>query len=404
MTIKQYMDENNLNRLALVGSNSQGKSYALEQLAKDSEIKNCSICIWTEVKADENIKNSADSTTLISWLNRLIDMSSIKQEIDNKIQELDFLKIDEETFLNIRLTNNLSSYKGIIGAEITTNSNSFNKPGSGEKFLGQLHLISKILEDNTDNYYRYLIVDEPERHLHPSLYVKMGMILNNISKSGIKVIISTHSPVILEYFVEDTNEIVKMKNGLPIFIPTKEELINKTFNYNVYTDINFQFSSYSKIKSDIPTYFNRFILNLVYKSLFCDKIIIAEGYAEDEILKIFFEEYGNKSIINNIDYLIVYGKCFFPWLIDILKSIGVKVLSIHDKDNLDDPKHANVNELIAKFTDSLIVVDPKIENRLTLSSKDKVKSNVIEIRHKYINRQADLISFIEEIYNKVSQL
>ena len=210
MNIVEYLNQNNLERLALVGTNSQGKTYALDQFSKRPEVKNCSISVWSEVKADEGIKSSADSTTLISWLNRLIDMSDLKTKIDEKISSLDFTSVNVDNSINVGLKNDFASYKGVISAEISTSSNSFGKPGAGEKFLGQLYLISKILDDNTDEYYKYLIVDEPERHLHPSLYLKMATTLNKISKHGIKVIISTHSPIIVKYFIEDTNEIIKV--------------------------------------------------------------------------------------------------------------------------------------------------------------------------------------------------
>lgn len=195
-----YMNSNNLSRLALVGTNSQGKSYLIANTFKKELLKK-SILIGNEVKADENLKNSADNSTLITWLNTLMDNSKIKDEIDNEINKIDLSEINKDSFLNISLQNNLTSYKGIISAEIKTSSNEWGKPGSGEKFLGQLILISKILEDNKDDTYEYLVIDEPEQHLHPSLYIKIASILNKISNQGIKVIIATHSPVITQYFV-----------------------------------------------------------------------------------------------------------------------------------------------------------------------------------------------------------
>ena len=101
----------------------------------------------------------------------------------------------------------------LIGAKITTSSNSFKTPGSAEKFLGMLYLIAKILEESKNGWYQYLIMDEPERHFHPTLYMKVAKVLNKISKMGVKVIISTHSKKILKYFIWNTNKIIKMENG-----------------------------------------------------------------------------------------------------------------------------------------------------------------------------------------------
>lgn len=402
MNIKDYIVGSDISRLALVGTNSQGKTYALEQLSKDSEIRNCSICIWTEVKADENLKNSADGTTLVSWLNRLVDMSEIKSKIDEKISWFDFSSINNDNFINVSLANNFSSYKGIIGAEITTSSNIYNKPGAGERFLGQLYLISKILEDNNDAFYKYLIVDEPERHLHPSLYMKMSMILNKISKQGIKVIISTHSSEILSYFVEDTNEIVKMRNGNPIFIPSKAYLINLRNKYNVYTEEKFKFSSFCKIEGYIDLYFENFILNVIYRCLFSEIVIIAEGYAEDEIMKLYKERYKSNYKLGTLEYSIVFGKCFFPWIISILKELQLKIIAMYDRDSYDD-KHENLNKIIQQLADEYIMIDPKIEEKLNLpTGTDKVKLMIIELRKMYMENNDELEKILSLINEKVS--
>jgi predicted ATPase len=402
MTIKEYIVSNNINRLALVGTNSQGKTYMLEQLARDSEIKTCSICVWTEVKADENLKNTADSTTLVLWLNRLVDMSELKSKIDEKISDFDFTSINDNNFINVSLSNNLSSCKGLIGAEIATSSNTYHKPGAGERFLGQLYLISKILEGNNDDFYKYLIVDEPERHLHPSLYIKMSMILNKISKQGIKVIISTHSSEILNYFVENTNEIVKMKDGNPIFVQSKEDLIDLRDDFNVYTDENFKFSSFKKIENNIDLYFEKFILPIIYRSLFSEVVFVVEGYAEEEVMKLYKEKYKDNYKMGSLEYSVVFGKCFFPWIVSILKTLQLRVISIYDKDS-DDSKHKNLNVIIQEVSDDYIEVDPKVEKELELpTGTDKVKLMIIELRKMYMDNNEKLEKLLIKINEKLN--
>ena len=171
----EYMEKNNIERLALVGTNSQGKSYAISQEFKGAIAKQ-TILVANEVKADENLKNTADSSTFISWLNTLLDNTNAKKAIQEEIDKIDLSSINDDSFLSISINNNLDSYKGIVNAEIKTDSNQWKKPGSGERFLGQLLLMSKILEDNPDKTYKYLVIDEPEQHLHPSLYIKVAII------------------------------------------------------------------------------------------------------------------------------------------------------------------------------------------------------------------------------------
>ena len=92
-----YMNSNNLSRLALVGTNSQGKSYLIANTFKKELLKK-SILIGNEVKADENLKNSADNSTLITWINTLMDNSKIKDEIDNEINKIDLSEINKDSF------------------------------------------------------------------------------------------------------------------------------------------------------------------------------------------------------------------------------------------------------------------------------------------------------------------
>lgn len=62
--LKEYII--NKNRIALVGANSQGKTYQLEQLSKACNGK--VIFVESETKSDENMKNSGEKTTLIEWI------------------------------------------------------------------------------------------------------------------------------------------------------------------------------------------------------------------------------------------------------------------------------------------------------------------------------------------------
>ncbi len=66
---------------------------------------------------------------------------------------------------------------------------------SGIKSFG---LIQMLLETNTIDADRILIWDEPENHLHPQWQILFAKLLVQLSKIGIPVVVSTHSP----YFVQ----------------------------------------------------------------------------------------------------------------------------------------------------------------------------------------------------------
>ena len=285
------MEDNKLNRLALVGTNSQGKTYMINQEFKGSKSKKA-ILIMNEVKADENLKNSTDTSTLITWLNSLLDNTNAKKALQEEINKVDLSSINENSFLNIGLSNNLESYKGIISAEIETDSNQWHKPGSGEKFLGQLLLISKILEDNKDDTYEYLVIDEPEQHLHPSLYIKVAKILNKISNQGIKVIIATHSPIITQYFVDDTSEICKIVDGICNPLPPMNDLIKISKEFDCYNNDELKLKDYKfQTMQEMDIFIHGLIKQTYYKVF---------QYVLEKI-QLFISDYFEKlnNVINN---------------------------------------------------------------------------------------------------------
>ena len=367
-----YMNEKGLKRLALVGTNSQGKSYKISSEIKGAIAKK-TILVTNEVKADENLKNSSDTSTLITWLNSLLDNSKAKRAIQEEIDKVDLNSINENSFLNISLNNNLESYKGIISAEIKTDSNQWNKPGSGEKFLGQLHLISKILEDNKDDNFEYLVIDEPEQHLHPSLYIKVAKILNKISYQGIKVIIATHSPIITQYFIEDTIEIAHIKNGECNYLPSTNELISLSKDFDCYKKEELKLKDYRVIEGKYELYFKNFVLPIIIKSLFCKYILVGEGAIERKIFDLYLLEYGSNMERNNIDYALVDGKIFFPIVLSVLKRLNIKTLTLYDLDAENQPHHKYLNEYYLNKNEKLMNLLNSINDKIESIKNNELK-------------------------------
>jgi len=86
---------------------------------------------------------------------------------------------------------------------------------SGIKSLG---IIQLLLSGGTINQNTILIIDEPEVHLHPKWEVEYAKIIVALSKIGIPILISSHSPYLLQaipYFVDkyETQNITKIYYG-----------------------------------------------------------------------------------------------------------------------------------------------------------------------------------------------
>ena len=222
-------------------------------------------------------------------------------------------------------------------------------------------MIENILKNKKSTKYKWLLLDEPESYLHPSLYPLIARTLNKISGYGIKVIIATHSSEILKYFIDDLSEIVRMKNGKMDPLNTDDYYSDIIKNVSIYTDNSLMMDSFKKIKDKSNLYFQSIIKEDIIKSVFSDITILGEGVAEEEIFKLFIKKYPEFYYENNINTVVTYGKCFLPWYVLIYKAIGIKTLAIYDCDENKQPhhKHVETNKMIEENSDITIKIYDK---------------------------------------------
>ncbi len=65
--------------------------------------------------------------------------------------------------------------------------------------ISNIGLIGLLLENNIIKKGSFLILDEPEVHLHPEWQIKMIEVLYDIAKSGANIVIATHSIEIIKF-------------------------------------------------------------------------------------------------------------------------------------------------------------------------------------------------------------
>lgn len=77
---------------------------------------------------------------------------------------------------------------------------------NGIKMFGYLQILclNKSIEKNT-----LLILDEPEVHLHPKWQLKYAEILTQLVKTGVKILVNSHSPYMIEAL-----ELFSQQNGI----------------------------------------------------------------------------------------------------------------------------------------------------------------------------------------------
>lgn len=408
--INNYIKSYGKNRIALVGANSQGKSYQLNQLAKDKDIEGKVIYVESETKPDENMKNSTDTATLIDWVTSLIGTEELNKVVDNTIEKI---KIDNNNSkIKVELKNCVKTFKGLLELSITTGNNSKNLTGSGERVLGQLIIIDNILKDGKNDDYEYLIVDEPEAHLHPSLYYLIAKTLKSISEREIKVVIATHSEEILKFFVEDSDEIIMMKDLKPNPLKSTKYYYEIGKKIKFYLDEKYIMSSYKMIINKDFHYFEKIMLDGIYSALFSNIALLGEGVIETEFYNLYKDEFYDVFYNENISIVITYGKVMMPWYIDILNDIGIKTICMYDKDNEDNYIQKELNNYIKTEANDYIELTGETQKSnnmegylgIYIKERDKGKYNITELRYMYINREIKLINLLNIINKKITNL
>ena len=96
------------------------------------------------------------------------------------------------------IVNGKFRYDSAKGAYFLKNKKEFHfsSVATGVKIFGIIYL---LLERGLLDKDSILFIEEPENHLHPSLAVKLVDVLTALTELGVKVVITTHSPLILRY-------------------------------------------------------------------------------------------------------------------------------------------------------------------------------------------------------------
>lgn len=398
-------------RLVLAGRNSSGKTYLLNQINK--LFKTNSIYISNEIKSDEQLKVTKDST-LIDWLDSLnngVVKNNLFDEINKKIIECfkgKTINVDLENEIiknneiDVSLRAGCKSFKNLLDVNIVSKSNDTKNPGSGERFYAQLLVIEFLIKHSINRKYpySYLIIDEPETFLHKSLLIKVASLLKNISKMNVGVIISTHSEEFIKHFVDDLSEIVLVKNCNYIQLPSDNKIIDEIKNKCFWKD----FVNKPINWSNVDIYFKHFVKFNLIKSLFTNSIFLCEGFSDKPIYDLWLLM-NIDSANMNVDCIETYGKNFMPIYISILRLISddIKIFALFDNDN-EDNWNKKLNSFIKDNSNAIYKFNPCIEDELCLSKGLNKKQTAISIFEKFLTNDSkikDLINRINSAYQEM---
>jgi len=265
---------------------------------------------------------------------RLEELSIFDNEISTKIQDF---------FPGIHLsidipTPKLSDLFKTGNIKITEQGNNrvrrdFSGIGHGAQRAIQMTLIRHLAEVSRDEIQNLntniLLIDEPELFLHPQAIEKVRSSLKSLSKMGYQVIFSTHSPFMIDNSdIANTNIVRKDASGTHVKLRLKEALAKTIETHDAQARILFDTFNLSQI-------------------LFSDKVLIAEGETEKQVLPaLFCACTGRTPGESKLAIVIAHGSKNLAGMKKILELMKIPCLMLVDLDYAfrDAHKHGFISE------------------------------------------------------------
>jgi putative ATP-dependent endonuclease of OLD family len=159
----------------------------------------------------------------VGHINRIKQLQEpLLQELEHKMLEM--LKTFVPNIMNVKIPNDIvenntnTKYYPVHRFPIQINDGNettLEEKGDGVKSLVAIGLMESISFENAKGKELVLCIEEPESHLHPDAIHSLKNVLTEISKkSNVQVIISTHSPLLVDKDNPKNNILVEMNRRI----------------------------------------------------------------------------------------------------------------------------------------------------------------------------------------------
>jgi len=214
------------------------------------------------------------------------------------------------------------------------NNRSFDEFGTGEQQILLMSFIKAYAETfKGENFI--LGIEEPEAHLHPLAQKWLARNINNISKNGIQVILTTHSPEFLD--IENLEGFVKVYkvNGITrIKQHTGKTLVESCIQYGA--------DQIKTKEANILSYYKSRTFYDQLRGFFARKILLVEGETEFFALPNYFKNLEYDLIRNGVELVNCRGKAQLARNYRLFKSYGYECFCLFDAD-IDNGKKPNTD-------------------------------------------------------------
>ena len=317
-------------------------------------------CQSVLIDAERNIQtafNYSSSYSLLSKFSKRIHQAlsdTTKDKLSNAFQEIKngFEETNEyKKFFNLFKNNINNSVKGFVHsldvdfsaydpnnyaksmriyAKEGSSIRSFEEFGTGEQQVLLMAFIKSYMETFNDGNF-ILIIEEPEAHLHPLAQKWLREYIENICKSGVQVIISTHSLDLID--LQNLDGIVRVykENGV-----TKTCQISNNDLYSMCLQSGIAEDKISK--ENVIEYFSTKMNNEQLRGLFADTVMLVEGATEFYSLPIWLRKVNFSLAERGIEIVNCGSKYSIPLFYRLYRFYNFNCYIVFDNDENKDMK------------------------------------------------------------------
>lgn len=216
-----------------------------------------------------------------------------------------------------------------------------------------------------------LIIEEPEAHLHPLAQKWLSKKIAEMTKDGLQVVLTSHSPLFVELMNLEGIVLTRKKEGATKVIQAK---IKEFVDYCIEKGADPKKTSVTNI---LPFYSSS-STDEILAGFFAKKIVLVEGPSEALSLPVYFNKAGLDVLKEGIAVISVMGKGNISKWYRLFSYFQIPIYIIFDNDNEDDrdcKKRRDIFKTLGfcdsqKINDALNIADWKVDQKMCIFGKD----------------------------------
>lgn len=221
-----------------------------------------------------------------------------------------------------------------------------------------------------------LALEEPELFLHPQARRHLANVLRDLAKTGLQVIISTHSDSFIDTeFFDSIGRVIKVADPEN---EGKEQTIMIQTDRNKLTEIAIKTGAPAdKVNPDnIRPFYKTTSNHRLNEGFFARCLVLVEGETEELALPEFLSVLGLDYDANGISIIEVKGKNQIPKYWRLYASFGIPTIVIFDNDNKNGKEKSNKN-IATCFNLELADLLDNVNSYKHLTAKTDIKTDLI---------------------------